>query len=543
MPAHRLLWLAAALAVPIAAGCGGGGGSGSGGGGGGGTGAGAQITPAQQQLIDQTEPAAVLAPSASAQYETAMASHTANAGGLLVASLQATPGVASVEQNSDQASLIVNMSSGGSFSIALADMTRSEWTAVTSTGSVKPADALNTEMLAELAHASAIVCDPANYPQSKTACIVSCFASEFQRDFTSMQNSMTRAGFTPQILQLQTLQDILTLRQKLPTCGILYLASHGVVGKDLEDEYGNQMVTEITAATGNPADMQNFANNMVDAFSTLGGDMASWISVTAHKGKAYWTLTPKFFDGITYPNTLVYADMCSSDAALPGNGEQLKDVFEANGAGAFLGWQSPINAFIADNAADDIFNALAPSTPVNIAGITITAPANVAAGESYTVSAGILPAMQNIVLSMGVQGTDGYTQDDTETTDASGKVTFAPVPAGAAGVSDTVTVSAGSAGDFSSVSDAIAKDPLLQNQFLIQALFGSQGVKCSISNLTYDASSDFNLACNNTKLTSTQTVVKFSAAGSSRMPRPDPLSEGDPCLLKTPVLPRNAIPR
>jgi hypothetical protein len=87
-------------------------------------------------------------------------------------------------------------------------------------------------------------------------------------------------------------------------------------------------------------------------------------------------------------------------------------------------------------------------------------------------------------------------------------VTFPPVPGGAGGVTDTVTVSAGGAGTSSTVHNVVLADPTLKNPWKVPYL----PLTASISAFSIDAESNFNLACNNAKLTSTKTIVKFSAA-------------------------------
>ena len=483
-----------------------GGGGGGGGAGGGGTGAGTTVgslTPAQKAIYDDELPAISLALQASTQFESAFAANQSDPMGALVTSLQSNPDVAQVERFDDDATIIVTMKTGIAFSLPLAEKNR-VWVkqAKPSLGNPPPGSDLSVDAPAI---ASAIVCDPTTFPQSKKACIVPAFQNEFNQNFSSMSQSLQRVGFQVTTFSLKTAQDLTNLQNSLKDCGVLYISSHGGRGKNLEKppKGGNNITTEIEV--GLP-DKDKFASSLVDMIGAFGGDMQRFLGVTAHGGKVFYTLTPEFWTTVKYPNTLVYADACSSDKDLPASmpGGSLKDAFRKNGAGAFMGWKGPIDSGISDWVANKVFDGLAPKA-LNITGITADAPTSVGAGVSYSVSATVQPPTAGIELRLGVKGTDGYSKEETKTTDASGKVTFSSVPGGAAGVVDTVTVSAGGADTSNTATSVVVNDPTLQNPRKVPGLPAT----ASVSTFICDAGSNFNLACNNTNLTSTKTIVKF----------------------------------
>ncbi len=68
-------------------------------------------------------------------------------------------------------------------------------------------------------------------------------------------------------------------------------------------------------------------------------------------------------------------------------------------------------------------------------------PANPAAGQSVTVIAHVLPAVEGCEVHFSIVGTDGYSNDATHTTNASGRATFG-IPGADPGVFDRVTITA-----------------------------------------------------------------------------------------------------
>jgi len=66
--------------------------------------------------------------------------------------------------------------------------------------------------------------------------------------------------------------------------------------------------------------------------------------------------------------------------------------------------------------------------------------------ENATLTATLKPAEENIEVTLDLDGTDDYTQDETKTTDNNGVVTFSTIPGGAAQVVDTAIVTVSSKG-------------------------------------------------------------------------------------------------
>jgi hypothetical protein len=208
---------------------------------------------------------------------------------------------------------------------------------------------------------------------------------------------------------------------------------------------------------------------------------------------------------VSYPNTFVFVNACASDAPAPG-GTQLRDVFQQQGAGAFLGWKRSMPAALANPAATEIFDALAPKT-ANVDAIAVSAsPPDPAPGESYVVSATISPAQAGVEVSLSVRGTDGFIRDETVTTDTGGSVTFASIPGGQGEVTDSITVAAGGASNSATAVNAVYGSPTLQASWGVPWFAGGT----SVNDLTLSArTTDYNLACANSKLSQTLVVVKF----------------------------------
>jgi hypothetical protein len=267
---------------------------------------------------------------------------------------------------------------------------------------------------------------------------------------------------------------------------------------------GNHLLTQIALTK----------ENLLPTLQTLKaklGRIGSTFGMSPHTSKkdgtteTYLTLAPEFFADVTYKNALVYMDACHSDETIPTppGGDQLRDAFTQNGAGAFLGWSKAVPEFLASRAAAGIFDKLAPK-PVNVDSLTVSAPGTEAAGQSYAPTATVAPAQDGIEIRLGVSRSDGSRYSQTKTTDASGRVTFDPIPGGAAGAVDTVTASAGGASDWKTVATVVKNDPTLKLDY---SLFSED---VNIASLNENSVKDFNLACVNAKLASQNTKVTFS---------------------------------
>ncbi len=474
-----------------------------------------ETTPEGQQRAT-----AIQAQEMSTRWEQLAASSNSDPVGTLVAELQSNPDVLSVERFDLSGSIIVTRKSGSKFSLSVAEKNRTEWAVVTATPVLVPALAppnppprsftRHAVPRSELAGPVAILkppggcvglaCDPTNFPQSKKACIVTGFQSEFNQDLSSINASLTRAGFTLTAFPLKTVPDLVNLRDNLSSCGVLYIGSHGVFGANLAGTNGSQVVTELEL----PSDQAAFDALRTSVFGSFTNATAE-LGMTGHKGKTYFTLGPEFFASATYQNTFVYADACDSDdQANPA--ANLRKAFRDHGAGGFMGWGGPISTKLSNPAANEIFNALAPSV-ANITGVTLTiTPPAPGPGQSYVVSATISPPAAGVEMALSVRGTDGFTRDETKTTNASGQVTFSSIPGGASAVTDNVTVSAGGAKDSQTALTVLNNNPTLQTAYKLPW----SPADGSISKLGIDTrNADFNLACNNANVVKTQAVVKF----------------------------------
>ena len=436
-------------------------------------------------------PAATAAAQGSARFDALVASGAADPIAALEAELRANPDVAHVERSEDGASVLVTSKSGATVAVLTDEKDRAEWTA-SNFGAASGA----------LEDDGAVVCDPATYPTAKTACLIGAFAGEFQQDLGPLKASLTRTGYQPKTLSLKTVADVVALRAALPSCGVVYLSTHGAVSKAFDGTRSTVIATEIALA--GDAKAPGFAQDLQGFTESFGGDVTSYLGAMGHKGKAYWALTPAFFASVKYPNSLVVVDACHS-ARQPAGGAGLAAAFRGHGAGAFLGWSGAVSTRFSNPAVDALFTGLAPKT-AGLAGITLsTDPPDPTAGQAYVPSASVSPAAAGIELRLSVSGTDGYTTSSTQLTDAAGAATFTTVPGGAEGVVDTLTLVAGGAGSTSSVLNVVQSDPALQKVFTLPYNPATE----TKASFVPDAATGFNLVCANEKATKTTTIVKF----------------------------------
>jgi hypothetical protein len=257
----------------------------------------------------------------------------------------------------------------------------------------------------------------------------------------------------------------------------------------------------------------------MDAFGpTPARDLVGLAGTSA--ADAHYTLAPEFFAGVTYPNTMVYVDACSSaapvapDRAAQGKtARRLGDVFMENGAGAYLGWESPVNAALATRATAYLFDKLAP-TVTNVNSITITAtPPNPGVDVPYVLQATVDPPQAGVQVQLTVRGTDGFARDEPlsgealKVTDASGIVTFSEITgAKTAGVVDTITVSAGGAANTATAAEIVKTNPELVPYKLAWMNKVTSTAKLAVDDRS---KASFNLVCANQKLTQMTKVVKF----------------------------------
>ena len=471
-------------------------------------------TSSAKAISDHVKPAVQLAAQGATRFEQLVGQQTADPVAGLVTELRAAPGVATARLLEDQATVLVKLNNGSSFSLYTAEASRPEWQKL---GAPGPTTQVLAPSLQPNAAGDAIVCEPVTFPQSKKACLITGYQQALQQNTTTIQNALKRAKFDLVSLPLASVQDLRTLRDTLPSCGVIYLSSHGAVAQDLTDPGGNgilsnHVLTEIQIDPKNDAERQKL---MSDLASTFGDHAFAPIfglgaHAVAQNGKSVLSLSSAFFggNGVTYPNSFVYADVCSSDAAIADPAAlQLRAVFEGNGAGAVLGWDGPIATKLSNEVASTLFQGLAPSVGnIDSVQLTIT-PLAPGPQESYTPSAAISPAQAGIELRLSISGTDGFSRSETGLTDAGGQVTFASVPGGAGGVTDTITVVAGGANNSATAFNVLQKSPIKDDLYVLR---WRQNFPSGVANLKFNAKNpNFNLICNNIKLTQTQSVVKF----------------------------------
>ncbi|HLB54426.1 MAG TPA: hypothetical protein VJK71_04910 [Gemmatimonadales bacterium] len=297
--------------------------------------------------------------------------------------------------------------------------------------------------------------------------------------------------------------DLAKLRDELGSCGVLYISSHGTISNELNvGAAGTHITTEIEVPS-DPTARDQLSSSL---FSSLGGDGKAAVGMTTHKGKSYFTLSPFFFAKADYPNTFVYADACNSADTNGGTATTLNEIVQAKGAGGFFGWKGPISTKVSNPAADQIFSAMAPKVASNSSVTLSINPPAPGPGQSYVVTATLSPAAAGVEMQLSVRGTDGFTRDQTLTTNAAGQVTFTSIPGGASGVTDKVTVSAGGAQDSNAAGNAINNDPTLSRVYKLP-WSPADGSLSQFDKFT--RSNDYNLACNNASVVKAEEVVKF----------------------------------
>ena len=474
-----------------------------------------QMNAEQAALVEATWPAAQLAATASLDFENLVANGSGDPINELIAKLRGNANVADIELSIDGATVMATLVNGERIAVMTDQKSRDEWKSV-ETGKTalfeieeeEPqareiydlGSRKGSELVAYGATDNSIICDETTYPQSKKAILVMNFQDEFQQDVAKLRDPLIRAGYEVTVLAIKTVQDLEKLNH-LGEYGVIYMSSHGNVRRNIDNQYGNVFTTEIEL---NPKDEAAYAESVIDMMMLYGGDLTRYVSIDGHKGKLYWSLTPQFFEQFTYPNSLVYADMCNSDKDVQG-GKQLSEAFRSRGAGAFLGWKGPISTRFSNPAAEAIMEGLSPKV-AGIASVVLTTnPADPGAYQAYVPSAQVAPATADVELRLSVSGTDGYASSETVLTDAGGSATFGSIPGGASGVVDTITVVGGGADNSATVVNTVNHNAELQKIWNLPwtAQMGSK------STLSMSAAEKFNLICNNLQLTETKTVVKF----------------------------------
>ncbi|MBI4580242.1 MAG: hypothetical protein HY718_11100 [Planctomycetes bacterium] len=438
--------------------------------------------------------AAAVGRDGAATFEQGVAAGADDPIGDTIAALRARADVASVELSIDGATIMVEHVDGQRIAILTDQKDRAEW-------ELAPNPTAKAATTAATAGGSAIICNEKSFPQSKQALVITGFQQDFDTDLNTITGPLQRAGYQPDVLRLSTPADLEQLQNKLANAGVIYMSSHGNVSKNLDGVYGNNVVTEIEVPLN---DSEAFADSLLDMVAIFGGDFQRFVSVSANKGKLYWSLTPAFFGQFKYPNSFVYVDSCNSDHDVEG-GNQLASAFTSNGAGAFVGWKGKISTRFSNPAAAAIFDGMAPQTATISSVDLSTNPSDPGAGESYVPTAVVSPASTGVEIQISISGTDGFARTETGTTDAAGEVVFSSVPGGASGVVDTITEVAGGADSSASAVNVVQNDPTLNQVWQLPYNPKQE----TLSNLSLTANSDYNIICNNQAVTQTTKLVKF----------------------------------
>ena len=470
--------------------------------------------PGGDEDTAQQAAAAGRAADASAEFEQFVVAGNPDPVGALVASLESDPDVVDVERFDGHGAVIATLESGLSFSVWVAEQNRDEWVPLGSGQQRAPPDPREDFSAAAVAASSAtppISCSQTNFPQSKKACVLRTIDFELFGGEEGIDQALRRAGyditggFVP-----SSAQQIVELQQTLATCGVLYISAHGGLARNLEGgdqpgKLGNHILTDIEIGKAGEIDEAKFIQLLQVLGPAFGQNFKRFFGEASHDGTTYLTLSPEFFGSVSYPNSFVFVNACASDAPAPG-GTQLRDVFQQQGAGAFLGWKRDIPAALANPAATEIFDALAPKF-ANLDTVIVSAsPPDPDPGQSYVVTATISPAQAGVEVSLSVRGTDGFIRDETGTTSAGGAVIFAQIPGGQGQVTDSITVAAGGASNSATAVNAVYGSPTLQASWGVPWFAGGTRV----NDLTLTArTADYNLACANSKLSQTLVVVKF----------------------------------
>lgn len=476
--------------------------------------------PEAMALSAIKEAAARMASEAAIDFEALVAAGETTPVEDLVATLKSQTGVADATIGADGSTIVIELDDGEIISLFTDEKNRAQWQdagsgrRIVSDASSDGTQSVRTDwgqrkglhVAADPVGDSFIICDETSFPQAQNACVVMNFPGQFNQDSDAITKPLERAGYNVNVVRLETFADIKALQQSLSSCGVLYISTHGGVGQTRQGKNANILATEIEIAQGAalPSQMQS----LLSTYS--GGEVNEFLTVTGANGKSYWGLTPAFFATGTYKNTMVFVDACNSDATIPSGGEPLKDAFLDHGAGAYIGWSASISTKFSNPAVAAIFDGLAPAE-IGIESMTIfTDPSDPGAGESYVPVIQVQPPTAGVEVRLSIAGTDFFRRSETQTTDSFGEATFASVPGGDAGVTDTITAVTGGADNGATVVDVSVKnDPTLPEA--CKLLW--QNGQVSIANLKYSlrngADASFNLVCNNPDITTTDKVVKF----------------------------------
>lgn len=437
------------------------------------------LSPDDQALYEEVSAAADLGRKASGDFEGYVKSGATDPIVALESNLRSNADVADVGLRKANSSLTATLRSKARANVFVAGKERREWAPATSTFATRITGPLLP------AQGSSIRCTGTTYPRVANACLVSGFTDSFGQRFDAIRTSLEQVGFTIEQFGLKSADDLTTLLGKLSGCGVLYVSTQGALMTALDGTLGSHLVTEIEFGP----------DTLVRVSNALGRErVRDLVGLASLQGKTYWTLAPTFFATVAYPNSVVFIDAPSSAAAVAPSDDpdatSLRNVFRQAGAGAFYGWTTTTNGALSNAAADQLFQALAPKK-ADIDRVTLSVvPEAPVVGETYVVHATVTPPKEGIELDLSVIGSDGFSRQDRQTTDASGAVTFETIPGAEEGVVDTLTVTAGGANDTQTALLMVQASPSLVGYGLPW-----MSTQSNVENLVLDARDHQNLVC------------------------------------------------
>jgi len=136
-----------------------------------------------------------------------------------------------------------------------------------------------------------------------------------------IQTALEQSGYLVDIYRDDKVT--VSLMKTLPDYSFVYMATHGGVGF-----YG--IGRNVQIMTGQVADI----TSMSDLWTYLTGNGVT-LMTPINSNKAYFALNAKFFNDLTYPNTFIYMNACSSE-----KNDSLADAFLAHGASVYMGWDN-----------------------------------------------------------------------------------------------------------------------------------------------------------------------------------------------------------
>ncbi|AKU96035.1 hypothetical protein AKJ09_02699 [Labilithrix luteola] len=451
------------------------------------------LSPGDQALYDEVQPAAELGRKASDDFEGYVHNGALDPVAALEANLRSNADVANVGLRETSGTLTATLRSGARANVFVAGKERAEWSPMTSSLAAR----ISSPLLP--ASGGSVRCTATTYPRVTKACLVSAFTESFGQRFDTIQASLERVSFTIERFGLKTADDLATLLAALDGCGVLYVSTQGALMTALDGTLGSHLVTEIEFGEGTLARISD----------VLGRDrVRDLVGLASLRGKTYWTLAPTLFANVAYPNSVVFVDAPSSAGAVAPSDDpdarSLRDVFRQGGAGAFYGWESTANGALSNPTADQLFQALVPKkTDIDKVSLTVT-PVKVEVRQPYVPHATVSPPKAGVELDLSITGTDGFSRQDRQTTDATGAVTFESVPGAEEGVIDTLIVTAGGANDTATALKMVQASPSLVGYRLPWG-----NAQSDVEHLALDGRDHENLVCASSETRQDELVLNF----------------------------------